>query len=365
MTQPIRRLGLWCAVGSLAVLSASPLWAQEGVTLAYKYQPGTTHRLGVNMNVDMALTMEGLQSAPGGGAGAAGLGPIPITTRARYTFIEKVAGTRDGVGTLALKADNMAFNVEAMGTKMAFKVVNGKMVGTMNGQPMSNAQAPAGAAAFQRLGRLSLTVRQDARGNRTPVEAGAPAPGAPGGGDFLGNFGPVQIILPEGPVKVGDTWETRQKVSVQTPAAMPAEGAPSVEMVYTHTLKALEAKNGKQFAIITSTGAAETPRDGAGMFQELAQDFTGTTRFDVARGKIVSGQYTVEMGMKMSMPGFPGAPPAPGAGAPGQPGGAQPAAPSVVGGIRIDGKILMNLAEAAPPPPKPARKAPPKKRGRR
>src|SRR6185503_9958397 len=101
---------------------------------------------------------------------------------------------------------------------------------------------------------------------------------------------------------------------------------------YTHILKQVVDKGGKKFAIITTTAAGGTPQEGE---SALTQDLTGTSRFDIERGTLVSGQYTLNVSLRAGLPQMPGG--AGGAGA-------------ALGGGQVDGLTNITVAEAPADP---------------
>lgn len=359
LRNPRRRLLLSAAA---ALLAAPSLCAQDqppappapgggqGVKLAYKYRAGQVQRFRAGYTSDMSLTMDGP---------AAGAGPIPITVKMALRYSEKIAGVKDGVATVVTKMDGLSMNTNAMGTSFAVKMANGKTTMSMNGQPVKPGSPLAAALPKMTAARMSMTAQRDALGNEKRMQSGPEMDQYFGGGT---NAATVQ--LPDHPVKVGDTWETTMKTKPAIPGS-PGGGAsavPEMEIKLTNTLKGLETKNGKQFAIIETVGTGSLPAGAGGALQELNQNMAGTTRFDVGRGAVVSGQYSLDMGMKMQGLGGLGVPGGPGGGAPPPPGGGPGAGGEGAQqspGIRIDGAIKINLFEAPAPAPG---KAPAKKR---
>jgi hypothetical protein len=338
----------WALAGCLLAAAAAPLPAQEtpppaaeGVKLVYKFQPGTARRRKGNATVDATVSLEG--------AGA-GMGPIPMTMKMTVGTIEKITGVKDGVATIATQMDTMTLTTNTFGTSVAMKMVGGKTSVTVNGQPTKN---PNAVAALKKQFGSGLVTRRDARGNETAVSGPEDLRQTLGGGSAS------SLQFPENPIKVGESWETTQKVKPTVPGGFsgsPAAGGnlttPEFEVKMTHTLRAVEVKNGKQFALIDSIGSGEAPTNDSGPVQSLSQSFTGTTRFDMARGVIVSGQYSSDLGMKMAMPAVPGG------GAP----GAAPGGGNMPSGVRIDGAIKANLSEAPAAPVKPAARKPVKRK---
>lgn len=321
------------AAGLLALAGASVSRAQEApaaapeVSLVYKYQTGKLQKFRLDSKSDLTISPEG----------AGGLGPIPFTAKLQAVYTEKVAGTNQGTGTILVTLGSMVIDTNALGLNNVVKVQSGKPT-TINGQP-----APPGAGGeFARAlaSNKPLTLMRDPRGGMTDAEGSAPMP--------TGGIGMTIAQLPDHPVKVGDSWEVAQKIRASVPGAPGGQAAPEIEVRFTHTLKELVTKGGKQFALIESTGSGSTPTDTPG--PAVNQNITGTTRFDIDRGAVASGQYNMDLSMKVAAPALPA-------------GAAPQGAPS---SIKVDGIITMTLAELpVTPPAATAKKAPAKKRPRK
>ena len=346
---PIRTLGWLAAAGGVVLLAGTAAQAQEappgqpapqpgalsaqnggdqGVALTYKYKTGNIQRFRAETNGNLTISPEG-----GGGGG---LGPIPLALTITTYYTEKVTGTNQGTGTLStqLSTMNMVYNV--FGTNAEMRYANGKVTSLVNGQPSPQA---AGAPGMERLAQLRkpVVVHKDPRGGVSMVTQGAAGTASPGVGELFGGANVSVMTLPDHPVKVGDSWETTQQIQPNIP--VPNGGAsavPMVEIKFTHTLKSLGTRNGKVYALIDSTGSGASPEGAPG--GSVNENFTGTTRFDVARGAVASGKYNVEVSIKLPAATLGAVPPA---GAP----GAAAAPPN----MRIDGSIQMVLMEAAPP----------------
>ena len=335
MTHRIYRLSAALLATGLVGVGITAARAQDPATpppteftLAYKYQTGNIQKFRLETKSDLTLTPEG------GGGIAASLGPLPIASKMTTAYTEKVAGTRQGTGTLTIKVDSLLIDTNVMGRASVIKVQNGKTTATVDGQP-----APEGAlgGAANSLSTKPVTVKRDPRGLVTSESGGMPAGGA----------GASIAQLPDHPVKVGDSWEVVQQVAANLPG--PGGGiAPPLDVRFTHTLKEVVTKNGKQFALIESMGSGSTPADAAG--PSLNQSITGTTRFDIARGAVASGQYNMDISMKLGTAALPGGGAA-GAGGPSS--------------VKIDGLIAMTLIETPATPAAPAKKPAAKKAKKR
>ena len=127
------------------------------------------------------------------------------------------------------------------------------------------------------------------------------------------------------PVKVGDTWETMQRIR---PTVLGGSGPfviPEIEFRYTHTLKRIDVRGGKKQALIESSGSGSTLGEGAD--NTLNQSITGVTRFDIDRGAVASSQYNIILGLRLAIPP-----------------GAEGAAAGLTG-VRVDGSIDVVVME--------------------
>jgi len=327
--RPTRLTAHFLAASLLVLAGASVSRAQDTpaatpeVTLTYKYQTGNLQKFRLDSKSDLTISPEG----------AAGLGPIPVTAKLQAVYTEKVAGTNQGTGTLLVTLGSMLVDTNALGMSNVVKVQNGKVTNTVNGQP-----APAGSGGDMMKGLANnkpITLKRSPLGSVTDANGAAAM--------VTGGIGMTIAQMPDHPVKVGDSWDVAQKIRASVPGTPGGQAAPEIEVHFTHTLKELVTKGGKQFAIIESTGSGSTPADAPG--PAVNQNVTGTTRFDVERGTVASGQYNMDLSMKLATPGLPAAAQAQGA----------PAS------IKVDGMIVMTLAEIPVTAPA-AKKAPAKKR---
>jgi hypothetical protein len=303
------------------------------VSLLYRHRPGSVQRFRLETKVDGTVTPEG----------APGLQPVPVTSKSQIVYMEKVAGTRDGAGTIAL---TILIDSDAPGKSSATGAQSGKGTKPRRGRP-ARADAPGpipqpGASGSNVAPRRVIMLKRDARGV-TVTETGA-VPGLSGGvGNNVAQF-------PDHPVRVGDTWETVQKVR----PSVPDGPGPEFVVRFTHTLKDVVERGGRKLAVIESSGSGSTP---AGTEEPTAeQRVTGTTWFDIERGVVVSGQYVNDHAVRFALPRFP-------------PVGME--AENSPTSLRIAGKATLSLSELPaavpapvknPTPKKPAAKKPARKR---
>jgi hypothetical protein len=311
--------------------------AEQTVKLAFKHQTGQVRKYRGTGKAEMTVTPEG---------GGAGLGPIPMNIKIAFAQTEKVTGTRQGTGTIAVKLDSMTMGLDFVGINMVMKVLNGKATASVNGQPLKPGQPGVGGdlKSLEDLAKNVAIVKRDPRGQITLVKGQGAGVGQVLGGASLG-----LAQMPDKPVKVGDSWDISQKIKPTVPGPTGSAGGGTARMAdidvqFTHTLRALEVKNGKQHAIIDSTGNGFLPETGEGPVQTMSQNFTGSTRFDVNAGAIVSGQYSVVVEATMSQ-------------AIGTPAGARGGGPN----MRMDGNIQVTFREAPATPAAPAKKPAAKK----
>jgi hypothetical protein len=142
MTHRIYRLSAVLAAGLVGAAGMGAVRAQEApaapqeFTLVYKYQTGNMQKFRLDTKSDLTLTPEG----------AGGIGPLPIASKMSTSYTEKVAGTRQGTGTLNIKVESMLIDTNALGMASVIKMQNGKVTATMNGQPAPEGAPGLGAA---------------------------------------------------------------------------------------------------------------------------------------------------------------------------------------------------------------------------
>lgn len=315
-----------------AAAAQAPEPAPDTVLLAFKHEAGKVQSFRADVSGDLALS-------PEGEGGAGGLGPVPFGLRMNVAYSEKVAGVKEGVGTLASTVTTMTVRTDAMGNQIVGKLANGKVTTTLNGRPVENAPGAVGSLR-------SLAAQSRSTMRRTPTGEVTLVSGIGNGvGQVTGAPSAVIAQFSPDPVRVGESWETVQKFRPGVSGtAPPGVTPPEVEVRLTHTLKSIEVKNGRRHALVETTGSGSTPEGSA---TSVSQNITGTTRFDIERGAVLSAQYDVDLSMKLSLAGL-----------------GQPAAPGLGGVIRIDGMLKIVLTEAPAAPAKPAPKKPAPRRRR-
>lgn len=320
------------ALGALAALAAGTglVRAQEdaGVKLQYRWKPGQEFRYRMTADGTITTKIEGLPEGAAGAPIAAGGFPMELQMAMEMTQrINSVAP--DGTATVSQQLQTMNMTNKVMGQQMVAKFEGGKFRMLMNGQPM---QVPPGqgAGAPEQMGK-PIEMKLSPRGQVLGLEgAGHEAlrrmlQGSQLGQVFgAGTMGLGMLVLPEGPVKAGESWEDRQLLRLPVPA-MPGGPPNGVELNYRvkNTLTRIEPAAGGagRVAVITTDAEATMPETkiqapakanppeaGLAMtMKEFKQTVNGAVRFDPDAGVLRDGDYKVNLSMKMEMP-FPGAP---------------------------------------------------------
>ena len=288
------------AAGLALLFATTHLAAQEAaepVTLAFKYKTGQAQKFASVVKTEATFTVGGGNS----------LGPIPVTMNMKYGYSEKVIETRQGTATVSALLDAPVVSLNALGQDFTFKKKGAKTVVTQGGQPVDPGAISGPVSSMEGIMQARKAVlRRTALGELTPVSGATGELAQMLGPGFVG----PSVRLPENPVSPGDTWETTIKFQSAIPGPVPSLSGPQdLEMKLIHTLKSVETRGGKRFAFIESEGTAE----GTGPQGTAAVSHKGMTRFDIARGAVVSGKYsmTVNMvGAAAPAPGGNGAAPA-------------------------------------------------------
>jgi hypothetical protein len=341
------------ALGALVALAAgtSLVRAQEdaGVKLEYKFKPGQVFRYRVTAGGTINTKMEGLPAPAGAPASP---GSIPMELQMTIELSQRVKDVApDGSATLTQQLETMNMTNKVMGQQMLSKFDNGKFIITMNGQPM---QLPPGAGGdAMNLAGKPVEIKLTRRGQVLAVAgAGREALARMFQGTNLGQVfgagtpGAGMMILPEAPVKVGESWNDKQLVTLPIPISGPPGAAPtSLQINYAvqNTLTGLEGAGAERVAVIATKAditmpetklnvPADAQKPGAATlpmgFRDFSQKVEATVRFDPEAGLVRSGDYNVNLGMKMDLPFAP-----PGGAA----GGPKPQ-------MAMDGKVTMKVA---------------------
>ena len=257
---------------ALTLLTASPLSAHaqaapaapapsapnaQSITLRYKFTPGQIHRFKFHIDMD------GLMPSPAGGAGT----PLQMTMQMTMRQTVKNVRASDGAATISSQIED------------AHTVVNGKETALPQAQ-LDQMKKPSTMVMLPSGKILSFDM---------PAIGGAGLPGT----DFSQGMFNSTAALPDGPVRVGDTWKGS--------AGMPVAGT---KMTFTSTLNSLSqtkpslATIGQQQAgVIDMTLSQGMP---------VAMKMTGTVKgsgtqvFDADAGALVSTTGTASTDMTMT-----------------------------------------------------------------
>ena len=388
-----RTPGAACLIGIVLTATARVQGADEGVLLRYHFQPGQEYRYRITMSGDMATSIGGI-AAPGG---AALPGKIPSTMNGTYELVQKVKSVLpEGVATVSVAMDKMELTTAVMGINLVARLgAGGKLETLMNGQPAPFPNMPNTA-----LPNPLYEIKIDPAGKvtRAAPDASNAMSGLFGGQNMSAMFnsdmpGMGMVLLPEKPVKPGDTWDTQRDVQVPIAMAMPGltgggPGGPpaglSLSLRTSIHNKLLRVENGR--AVIETQATASTPPgaktpsgggaaapSGPGLtFEKMDQSMSGRERLNIEQGVIEDADNEIKLAMVMSMglpAGLPGVGPGvkPGSNTETAPAkkpvpatvAAAPAAGPTSLKIGVDGTIKMKIERVHTPAAAPAGPAPP------
>ncbi len=241
----------------------APAPAPAAVTLRYKFAPGEVIRYQTTTDTDMIMpNVPGLPASQ----------PTAYKSHTEMVDRETVKFVRaaDGAATLVGLVESLT--------------------STMNGKPTHN-------AALTSIKQSAITTVITPAGKLLSLKAGegtsfATAPGF----DMSKMGGTMPAALPDGPIKVGDTWDTVADLS----RIMPGSGGPGMQMTVHSALTALDTSAGKTIATISQTYNVpldmKSPSSSPVAFT-MTGDETGTDvwKFDVGAGAIISSDMTMTM----------------------------------------------------------------------
>jgi hypothetical protein len=295
------------------VFTTAAVKAQEtsdAVLLRYRFQPGQEFRYRMTLTGDITMTMSGIPQP----AGANVPNRIPMTMNGTYEWVQKVKSVSpEGAATVSLGFDKMDLAMRFLGMDMTVHLgPGGKLETLMNGQPMAASGAPAQTipnpffeGTIDSLGKLS-GVSPSAQKSLSQLFGGqnvaALFNGMPGTG----------LLLPEKPVRPGDTWEAKADVEMPIPLPGPpgAGGSPaglSIALGYNFHNKLVRVENGcavvESQISVTMPGGRKIPVPaGPGIprgmtmgLERMVQAVTGTQRFGIAEGVIDGSDFDAKM----------------------------------------------------------------------
>lgn len=240
------------AVPSVTALVSAP------VTLRYKFAVGQVRRYSYDMDMNMDMLT--------GQSGAS----IPITMTMQMTMSQTVKSIRptDGAATLSTKIESVHM------LRNGKEVVLPADTQAKMGQSFTQVMLPTGKI-------LSISA---------PGMAGMGAPGM----DFSKNMFIPTVLLPAGPVKIGDLWSG----AVEAPTA-------GTQTTFNATLMGIDQKNGATLATIKSNTTGTIDKSlSVGMVATMKMSGTvsgtGTQVFDTTAGAVQSATGTVDTDMIMN-----------------------------------------------------------------
>jgi hypothetical protein len=254
--------------------------------LRLKFQPGENRNEQIVQ--EMRQTLRPAGDAP----------PMLMTTTQTMDLVVRVESV-DEQGTAALfqTIERMQMKVQsAQGVMLEFDSAAGK-----EPEGMAKMLTPLLEAMIKKPMRLQTTTRGEVRDMKLP-QGMLESMNKVGGGGQAGNlFSPdwmkqmIEIaVLPEGPVKPGDTWT--RKTTVKNPVL----GEQIVESTFCY--EGTETRNGKTLDKITFTTAFKAAGDKKeGIIGIKEQATSGTVYLDSASGRIAGGVATTKMKMDIEV----------------------------------------------------------------
>jgi hypothetical protein len=123
-----------------------------------------------------------------------------------------------------------------------------------------------------------------------------------------GSFGDIPS-LPEAGVGIGERWTRTQRLRPVMLAPVPRDLIPEVDVEFAYTLRGLEQEGRRQIALIDVAGAPTRPFQGTSGVRAFHYTVSGTSRFDLTGGALVSGKATSTAEIVFRPPSVaPGAP---------------------------------------------------------
>lgn len=283
----------------LAALVSSATLAAQDVTLRYRWTKGEEVRYRTTQQTDMQMS------------GLPGMGDMNIAmtmVQVNKMVVDDVAA--DGSATLrnSFESIKMSMNVPMMG-EVTYDSANpaasagnpisealAKTVGAMAGETITMVVAANGKVG--KIDGLAKVVEK--------IKAGASSAGASmglGGMDAFmseeglrGTIDQTFSLLPDKPIKVGETWKNEYKI--------PGAGGAAQLVAASYTLKA----HNNALATVVSTGTSKATGPASAMGPMTVTVGEGTSQgemlFDVKAGRVrkATGTLSVPMSMRMSAP---------------------------------------------------------------
>jgi hypothetical protein len=215
-------------------------------------------------------------------------------------FVISVLNDRNGSGR--------ELEVELLGTKVDVKNAGMTMVSFDSAQPSADSAANPMTGFLKRISGAKLKVLLDTNGNPESLE-GLPefiktimGPDAGDPADMSKQISAMEDkfkdamsnsggLLPDKPVKVGDTWSRNSDVN---------SGTTSVSQNINYTFTGWETHNDHKCAVIQYTGEV-TPKGADGDPTSVQMHLTGTIWFDPDLGMLVESATKVGVDVKVNL----------------------------------------------------------------
>lgn len=153
------------------------------------------------------------------------------------------------------------------------------------------APPPGFVASTRKLLNQTALVRTTAAGRTIEVKHSNPELD-PGLGQMERG---IPTRLPDRPVKVGDRWQSTANI----PLGMTAGAAADLDLELEHTLREIRREPEGALAVIGLSGSYSKLQGleeiGVGEPMHVQASMTGTTTFDITRGRFVGGRYELDM----------------------------------------------------------------------
>lgn len=270
---------------------AQPAGSGAPVALAYKFKQGRVTRQQVKTTGQLMMQI-------GGGSAVGASNQIPLPMNMDTVATQKVTAVEaNGAATLTVTVESMKTTTNLLGQEMVIDA--GPKGVTLNGQPMDASAMPAGTgtAIAQVVGR-PFTMRLSPQGQLIEAETrsgAAPPASVPGLNTNQVVGGNGFLLLPDHPVRVGESWQAR--LPVQFPLG--AGAATEMQMTATSTLKSINTQGGRRVATIETKGQLG-PTQAAGSSGKPLQAYAATSLFDVDQGELLRSTAKVDLNVDLS-----------------------------------------------------------------
>lgn len=273
----LRALTIILAV-TAAVFSVKATSQDREVSLRFKFPANQVRTYEQQVSGEMAMTMQIL------GQGM----PVMVNIKGKMTQTERVEDVdKDGVATLTIVAKGR-IRSEATGLPAGAELPPEQDIPPIQSRIKVN---PLGKV-------LEVQVKLPEEGKRSPTPS-------PFGSDFLAmpqmrGFTWQNLLLPENPVRVGDTWDITTKVDFRL-----EDRTVEVEVKGKARLVAFEKLDGRDCAVIEVTTeipdlselmrALPTPEEKAKVSATTEGQSVGKIWFDIVEGLVVKSEMSTDM----------------------------------------------------------------------